>query len=61
MVAPARQATAWSVDIDNPADTLDQTDEDKASDGSLPMTDDNNTPIDAIQIDEDVLSYTVVR
>jgi hypothetical protein len=30
-----------------------------ASDGPLPMTDDNNTAIDAIQIDEDILSYTV--
>jgi hypothetical protein len=30
-----------------------------ASDGSLPMTDDNNTAIDAIQTDEDILSYTV--
>jgi hypothetical protein len=31
------------------------------TDGSLPMTDDNNnnTAIDPIQIDEDVLSYTV--
>jgi hypothetical protein len=30
-----------------------------ASDGSLPMTDANNTAIDAIQIDEDILAYTV--
>src|SRR6266849_258956 len=30
-----------------------------ASDGPLPMTDDNNTAIDAIQIDEDILTYTV--
>ena len=28
------------------------------TDGSLPMTDENNAAIDAIQIDEDVLSYT---
>jgi hypothetical protein len=30
-----------------------------ASDGPLPMTDDNNTAIDAIQIDDDILYYTV--
>jgi hypothetical protein len=29
------------------------------TDGPLPMTDDNNTAIDAIQIDEEILSYTV--